>query len=367
MKDKIIIEKINNLLKQWNTKFLSLVNNSSLNKIWKHITSALDLPLEFSNKDFYGDFNKYFKLSWYKWINVGITSLWWNKKIIKKIIDSWHKIISFHGTSIKKTINNWILYREVLKRDLEVINDFWLKKTHINYDLYAGHSSDLTFSRTYKKTFINNINNICSKLNIQWKNKLQLLIKYLITEIDEVYKNTNHIIYLEIPWSKWWSMLPEITNDNIEYIVSLINKSNSNIKLCIDLWHVLTWSRNTKKIEEYMKILEKYWSYIWMVHISSAWSWRKDFIDLYKIYYNNKYPLWHIKSLDLQLEVSEWIMLDLIKQIRKISNNIIEVSETRLPSRGILDYFSLNNVNFIDDSIYFKNIISQWKLLWYKK
>lgn len=346
--------------------FGKMLGNSVPMNYSDNILSTVDLLDDIQDAIFRDKFIATFNKSWYTWINVWVTKLWqdWNyEKLVKEIS---LPINSFHGTSIKYSLKNKCPYHEVLERDLEQINKL-TDCAHINYDLYAGHIEKMPLLYHFLRTKELNIKLLCLELWIKDNISEVWIMDFLIKSIEHVYKWTRHTIYLEIPWSKGWSMLPEINIKNLAYLSERIATSPVAMKLCIDIWHIITWANNKEIVNDYLGILSVYNEIIGMLHISSAGSYKKEFITLYRYVHWFDLPSWHVKWLDLQLQLNEPLMLYLLTQIRYVlkDTNIIEVSELRTPRKWIQDYFKGLNLDYIDNNIYFKHLLDQSKLLWY--
>lgn len=192
------------------------------------------------------------------------------------------------------------------------------------------------------------------------------LIEKIISDISSVFRDSGYGITLELPGSKGWSMFPEIANNHLKLIDQLRRYYLPESKLCIDVGHVLTWSRGKEGLDKYLKILTNFQSLIGMLHISSAGSWTESFRSLYASVYK-KFPVWHTAGLDMALAVCEKQQIEFISKVRKIcsDHNILEVSETRTHYDAIADYFGQFDLKFIDNSQYFTNLIKQGVILGY--
>lgn len=352
--------------------FLSQEENRFYKIVWKYFWSTktknircIDVPTDISDYNFKEKFESTIKSSWYNGVNVWITWMWAHPQYRDAVNALDLDRISYHGTSVKYVFKTGVSYSEVLWNDLKVLSG--KHRQHINYDLYMWHPPELSFSYHFKSTQKENINQLCRKLKIQWIASEYAICDYIIDHLESIYKDTDHTLYLEIPWSKWWSMLPEINRKLLSHICNKMHTQKTSMKLCIDIWHVLTWGRTKKDIDLYIQMLELYAEDIWMIHISSAASYRKKFYEIYKLFYWVKYPPWHIQWLDLQWVISEPIMLYLLEKIRILlkETQIIEVSELRTPRKEIYDYFKIDDLSFIDETCYFDFIRKQSTLLSY--
>jgi hypothetical protein len=337
-------------------------------KINHNSIPVLDLP-SFKTEKEYNQLIKTVARSGYYNFNIGLTPIWLKKncltiKTIKKM-----PIISAHGTSIKNEISTNIPYRESLMKDLKTLDLIDpAKKLLINYDLFAGHVVELNFSDNFAKTKSKSailLNNNLGILSAEITPEL-LVVNRIIQDVAAIFKKSKRKICFEIPGTKGWSMFPELSIFNIDYIFKQIKKYIPSATICIDLGHAITWGDNSKDFKMIKKIVNKYKDSISMLHISSAGSYYPAFINAYKLQYGNKYPDWHIKSLDLALPVFELPMFNLLNLLRnEISGKLIEVSENRLPSAAIKDYFpDYIKVNF-DKKRYYKGLFEQGKILGY--
>lgn len=332
---------------------------------------VIDIP-RFANRDACKSFVDSIQKYGYQWINIGLTPI-----RLKKLPERWvqwfvqKKIIkSFHGTSLKMTIKLGVSYHDIIKNDKKIADkldpnlNIW-----INYDLYAGHHPHTYRHKNFNITQRSNINQLSQQLGFSWIQQTQEQIReYIVSHIAKIY--TNHrIIYLEMPGTKWWSMMPDTSNESFMYIVSLIQKYlPHNGKLCIDIGHIFTRSRKEKDIQNILNSIKKYKNYIGMLHISSAWSYNNNFQLAYDSFTKNKYPSRHTKWLDFQGVIYEKKMIQLIDRVRKIliGQKIVEVCESRLPSSCIKDYFHTNILWDDIDLVFLDQIWIQAKILGYK-
>jgi hypothetical protein len=275
---------------------------------------------------------------------------------------------SAHGSSIKREIKNGRSFRDYLQEDLDSMKVLDpKKKLTLNIDLFAGHTKDLKFSDSFTTTQKNSFIEICKKLGLSQKGNLEHnIIERIITDVASVFADKGYKIVFEIPGSKGWSMLPRINEANLKFINSLIELHIPTAGICIDVGHVMTWSRNPKVLESYLSALKKYSSLIHMLHISSAGSWSNRFMELYRDVYGEKMPDWHVKSLDVTLAVCEGEQIKFINKIREFckDHTLLEVSENRTPQASMDDYFEGRNL-FMHNSSYFGNLIKQGHILGY--
>lgn len=288
-----------------------------------------------------------------------------------ELINTHLKPLSAHGSSIKREIKTGISFCKFLAEDLKILKKLNPKRNlTVNFDLYAGHLKNLFLKPSFNKTQTENINQICQILKLKGNESPSfLLLQKIIQDIALIFKNSGFQITLEIPGSKGWSMFPEINPESLQDIMNLIEKYIPKAGLCIDVGHVLTWSRKPKELNEYLYTLKKFGQQIKMLHISSAGSWPSSFVRLYRTTYGKQNPLWHIKSLDVALPICEKQQLSIISQLREMANKkeLLEVSEVRTPTDAIEDYFPGFDLNFIKNSPYFTNIIKQAQILGYAK
>jgi len=278
-------------------------------------------------------------------------------------------IRSAHGSSIKRQIKTGVPYKKFLIKDLSLLRSLHLKAPcAVNFDLYAGQPSDLKKSKSFEITRTRNLKSLCGILNIKpYGDADYALLKNIIGDVGSVFRNSGFDVVFELPGSKGWSMFPEISEKHLEQISQLIKKYLPAAKLCIDVGHVITWGTSASRLNDYLNILGRYKEIIGMLHISSAGSDTVKFEKLYRSIYGQNIPSWHSRGLDLSLAVCESKQIKLISDIRSLckSSPLLEVSETRTPREAIKDYFGQFDLNFIDDSSYFKNLPKQGKILGY--
>ena len=112
-------------------------------------------------------------------------------------------------------------------------------------------------------------------------------------------------------------------------------------------------------------IIDKYKHLISMLHICSAGTDNRLFSSLYRRVHNNKYPSWHINGLDASLFIFEPEMVEMVSYIRKmVKRPILEVTESRLPSLTVKDYFPNSKIQ-ADNEWYFKILKCHSKILRY--
>jgi len=331
-------------------------------------TGIIDLPI-FHNISRYHIFLDKIHSCGYSGINIWLTPIWTNSIPLPIAKSLQHVIGSFHGTSIKRSFKTGVTYNDIIHLDKKTVDTLDPgRKIWVNYDLYLWHDKDIVWSDDFKKTQAHNIQKLSQKLWIKNPyNSEYLLYKYIIKKIAEVYHD-DRTIYFEMPGTKWWSMISEISSSNLETVCSLIhNYLPKKGKICIDIWHMLTRSRTKNEIDSMIQTIEKYSSHIAMIHISSAWSYDPNFQLAYRHYTNNKYPDRHIKWLDFQWIIYEDLMVSLIEKIRTIMPwPIIEVCESRLLSASIQDYFETNILWEDIDRRFLEHIDLQAQILWYR-
>lgn len=354
----------------WNIKQTKrLIDNKFSIKRNNNSISVIDLPV-FKTKQQYSKFVAAARQAGYKFLNIGLTPVW--KNTMDNNLLAWTSreipIISAHGSSIKQQIKTGTPYSYFLNQDLILLKKIdphgrW----QINYDLFAGQHGKTRISSSHKKTKEDNIDLLLKELSISEKNDPHLLIlEKIINDVAEVYKGTGRKICFEIPGTRGWSFFPEISELNLKFIVRKIKQRFPDASLCIDLGHVITWGRSKKHINNCLNILEKYKRHISMVHISSAGSWTKLFVEIFKQVNGSYYPDWHIKSLDLSLPIFERSMLGLLLSLRKLLvSELLEVSETRLPEVAINDYLKSIDHSEINNEAYFDELLKQGKILGY--
>jgi hypothetical protein len=332
------------------------------------VTPVLDLP-NLDNVDRYEHFFRTAALAGYRKFNLGLTPIW--NKAFTLPIKELRKIafVSAHGTSVKREIATGEPYKSFLDKDLAVLEILDPdKKWLINYDLFAGHCAELQFETSFSQTRESSAKLLARKLSLasNKSNATFMIMRRIVNDVAEIYRGTGRSVCFEIPGTKGWSLFPGIGTDELDTLIRLIQSALPGATLCIDVGHVLTWSKNASRLARLEEILARHAAMISMVHISSAGSNQQHFINKYKEIFGNKYPGWHIRSLDLSLAVFEEEMLHLIESLRRHAPRpLIEVSETRLPSVAIHDYFKEYNPAIIDDSQYYPELIRQGKLLGY--
>lgn len=350
---------------KWFEREEKVLQKRTLKKIPQSILPVLNLPI-INDSSFYDTLSSCFVKYGYKGINLPLTSLIRNE--INSSVWKRFPVYSAHGTSIKESLKSHKPYVFFLKQDLAFLEiEDPLKQWLINYDCYAGHLSKLNIQENFQLTQQENIIQICEELDLKInKEAWKVLIDKILDDLAEVYATTNRSICIEIPGSKGWSMFPQITSDVLDYLILKMKTTLPNATLCLDIGHVLTWTKDSTEIKKVNDILKKHSSYFSMLHISSAGAWSKEFHDLYTEVYAEA-PLWHITGLDLMLSVCELEMLDLLASIRHIlkDKNIIEVSENRLRSVAIKDYFPQVNTDLIDDKLFFDDLLKQANMIGY--
>lgn len=358
--DKYLFWSLNQTRILFDKGFLVKKNNNSI--------SALDLPIFKTEKE-YNNLIKIAARSGYHNFNIGLTPIWLKKspltvKTIKKM-----SIISAHGTSLKKEIATNKPYREFLLKDLKTLkqidpNKKWL----VNYDLFAGHLPELNFYNDFKKTRTESAKLLIKKLKLSANQPAPelLVIGKIIQDVAAVYKKSQRKICFELPGTKGWSLFPEPSNYYLDFIIKQIKKYIPTATICIDLGHVVTWQLNNNDIKKIGETFVKYKESISMLHISSAGSSHPAFINAYQLWHGKNYPDWHIKSLDLALPIFELPILNLLNLLRReIKGKLVEVSENRLPSAAINDYFpGFNKIKF-DKKKYYQGLLEQGKILGY--
>jgi len=301
----------------------------------------------------------------------GLTSLWKQPKELKNIkkIQKSIKLNACHGTSIKLSLKTGNPYKEILKKDLQVLQQIDPdNKVTINYDLFAGKETDL--HKTFHKTRNENIKTICNKLNINHKTEKRIISR-IINDISIIYKETGRKIVFEIPGSLGWSMLPCLKPNMVNYIIKEINKQLPNASICIDLPHLYSWQKVFGKelINNFFKTIKQNPKCFTMMHIANQGSNDIDFISLYHLVYGKNIPSWFINGLDLMLPIDDTSIIKMIKQLRDIGkeSKIIEVSEVRPFGETVKDYFDVIDYNFTYRGDYFKLVRLQARMLGYKK
>jgi hypothetical protein len=336
-----------------------------LRQISQSILPVLNLPI-LNDSSFYDTLLHCFMKYGYKGINLPLTPLIRNK--INSSVWKKFPVYSAHGTSIKESLKSHKPYVFFLKQDLAFLDiEDPSKQWLINYDCYAGHLSKLNIQENFQLTQQENMMQICEELGLEInKEAWQVFIDKIIDDLAEVYGATSRSICIEIPGSKGWSMFPQITSEVLDYLILKVITILPNATLCLDIGHVLTWTKNSEEIKKVNDILKKYSSYFSMLHISSAGAWSKEFHELYKESYGDA-PLWRITGLDLMLSVCEPEMLELLASVRNIlkGKTIIEVSENRLRSIAIKDYFPQVNTDLIDDKLFFEDLFKQANIIGY--
>lgn len=360
-------ERIEEYLK-WNIKQTEdrfLVDNICHPK--NYAVQVLDLPI-FEDEKKYFNFFKIANQCGYQLLNIGLTSLQ-DRKIkydtLKIAEQHGMRFVSAHGTSVKRAIKQGTQFKEILENDLYTLEKIDpLKKMIINYDCFAGHLPNLKFVENFEFTKDQNIKQLAQSLDIKIESE-HSFIEYIINNLAKVFVDTERKITVEIPGTKGWSMLPEITYKNLSFLSNLIDDIFPKCKITIDLAHLLTWSKQTGFLAEAVEMIKPYQEKIAMLHISSAGADNHYFINAYKLIHKNRYPTWHAEGLDLSLFVYEKEMLYLISELRNmLKHDFYEVAETRLPSVAIKDYFP----NFLIedlDHFYSKGLFLQSKLLNY--
>lgn len=309
----------------------------------------------------------------YKAANIGLSKILHGHFSDQSIsyINNKLQIVSAHGSSIKYELNTGKSYNSILKSDLSLLNKhdpkgLWV----VNYDIFAGHSKKLLFSKNFAKSQRQNIKFLNEDLKIlsnKYRSEGFKLITHIICHVAKIFRGSGRKICFEMPGSKGWSMFPDINSSTLQDVIDIKNEYYPESFLCIDVGHILTYTRNLNKLTQYVKLLKKYKEHLIMVHLSSAGSWVKHFIKLYQKIHGFEFPLWHVKGLDLQLPISESVQLEVIKMLRKTYSDVIfEVSETRMPLVAIEDYFKgYFDINAVDNSVYHEELILQGKNLGY--
>lgn len=328
--------------------------------------AVLELPI-FAGDSTYNTFFEWALSSGYRSLNVGLTSLWEGRISVDILNDARKRglsISSVHGTSIKRAIKNKISYSEILKRDRDTLSIIDPGKSMvINYDLFAGHLPSLVFSESFEQTYEDHVELLCSALGISSDNPY-FLSEYIIKQVSGVFKDTYKISF-EIPGTKGWSLLTPIDEGYLSFLDNAFHAYLPNAQLTIDLAHLLTWTKDIDMLMRIHELFRRYQQRIGMLHICSADSDDEKFVALYKSVHKNKYPDWHIRALDVSLFVCEDEMVDLIGKFREyVDHPFLEVSETRLPSVTIADYFpEYTTTQF--DHLYKEGLLMQGKLLGY--
>jgi hypothetical protein len=279
-------------------------------------------------------------------------------------------IRSAHGSSIKRALSTGKPFREILEEDSETLERYDRSKLWtVNYDTFAGHLPGLSWSDSFSETRICNLQGLTQALKIASASDLGFaLLEAIISDVASIFRASGRKICFEMPGTRGWSMYPDLGAGTIRQIINLLETYLPEATLCIDVGHVLTWTKRKERLLRFVRDLGPYWRYIRMIHVSSAGSWTKYFVDLHRHIHGENMPLWHIKGLDLQLPICEPEQCFMLQTMRDhYADVVLEVSETRLPSHAIADYFK-GHVDFtaIDDSTYHQDLIDQGRILGYR-
>lgn len=337
----------------------------------KFVTPVLDLPI-LKNDTAYCRFFTHAREVGFEKFNIGLTRIW-NKKLPRDFFKVAKKIginfVSAHGTSLKYSLKFGVPYGKVLFNDKNSLSLVGKNGLIINYDLFAGHLPSLSFTKNFKKTSLQN--SLGLSREIGQTNFLQDPEKYIVTFIIKnlanifTTENERRCLTLEINGTKGWSMLPSPGLLLSDYILYNLKTFLPEAGVTIDVAHLLTWGRGKDSMLKAKRIVDKYRHILSMLHICSAGTDNKFFLALYKSVHKDKYPNWHINSLDASLFIFELEMINLISYIRKkIRHPFLEVSESRLPSLTIKDYFPDSGIN-TDDEWFYKMLMSHSKILRY--
>ena len=276
---------------------------------------------------------------------------------------------SAHGTSLKYSLKYGIPYQKILLNDKRSLDIFGKKKMMINYDLFAGHLPNLRFTKNFKRTTIKNCAGISEKIgDYEGADSAEnYILKHIIEALSIVFstKNEQRYLTLEIPGTKGWSMIPNPHLLQSDYILNILANFLPEAGITIDIAHLLTWGKDRDSIARAEAIIEKYAQKIRMLHLCSAGTDNSPFRKLYKKIYKNRYPKWHISGLDASLFIFEPTMIHLISYARKrIKRPTLEVSESRLPSLTVEDYFPNNKIK-TDNEWFYELLMSHAKILQY--
>lgn len=308
----------------------------------------------------------------YSGFNVGISKLQNNEISYDTFqhLRSRLPVKAAHGSSIKRALKTGKSFKTILEEDLAMLEIYdpdnsWV----VNYDTFAGHLPGLPWRRHFRATQDQNLKELVRALRIKTSGNLGFaLLETIVSEVASVFRTSQRTICFEIPGTKGWSMYPDLEVSIIRELVRLFNTYLPEATLCIDVGHVLTWTRDNERLTQFVDDLDPYWRYVRMIHVSSAGSWANSFVSLYRQVYGDDRPLWHVKGLDLQLPVCEPEQCIMLQKMRNhYANAVLEVSETRLPSLAIADYFSgYVDLATLDDSTYHQDLIEQGKILGYR-
>lgn len=307
----------------------------------------------------------------YRGVNIGLTPIWKGSVGTDEVaaINATLPIVAVHGTSIKAELRTGTPYQELLRRDLAALAEVDPeKKWLVNYDLYAGHVSASDFSDDFSTSLTATLRSLRTAFRLRDDmDDMRAVLRCIIQDLAAVFAPTGRRICFEIPGTRGWSLLPEVTAGHMAMICDLLDEYFPAAGLCIDVGHVLTWGRDEATLERTCAALAPYADRIRMVHISSAGSWQEDFLAAYAAGPGASYPAWHRAGLDLSLPVCEPEMLTLIARLRGMcGQEVLEVSETRLPSAAVRDYFPDVPISAVDDTTYVSDLVQQGTLLGYR-
>lgn len=356
----------------WNeNKIRTIINHGVFCDKSKFVMPVLDLPI-LKDGAAYRRFFTHAREVGFKKFNIGLTPIW-NKKLPRDFFKIAKKaginFVSAHGTSLKYSLKFGVPYGKVLLNDKNSLSLIGKNKLIVNYDLFAGHLPGLSFTENFKKTSLQNSLDLSCKIGRT--NFLQdpekYIVSFIIKNLANIFttENERRCLALEINGTKGWSMLPSPSLLLSDYILFNLKTFLPEAGVTIDVAHLLTWGKGKEATLKAKRIVDKYSHILYMLHICSAGTDNKFFLALYKNVHKDKYPNWHINSLDASLFIFESEMIGLISYIRKkIRHPFFEVSESRLPSLVIKDYFPNSGIS-TDDEWFYKMLMSHSKILRY--
>jgi hypothetical protein len=353
--------KINHYLNFVYTQQKKLVEDCFVLSPWKG-KRAIDLPPLPSEKLM--SWYQLIRKNGYNGINIGLTSFW-NKdnSIILQVIETM-EILSAHGTSIKWQFRKNKPYRFALEKDKTILDYIDpLEKIPVNYDLFTGNLLKV-LPEDFDKAVIENKRRISHKLSLDFSSDVEKeILTFIVFEVRSVYRNSKRPVVFEVPGTRGWSLFPSPWS--LHAVSELISRFYPGAKLCLDIGHLLTWKTNEITITDIINIVRPIVKKIDMFHISSVGSATQEFREAYEMYYGKLFPLWHVEGLDLMLAVHEKDMIELLQKLRDMTDYVLEVCETRMPSMAIADYFAGYSLDFIDNTPYLSSLELQAKLLGY--
>lgn len=313
-----------------------------LPQVSRMVTPLVDVP-QLTDERAYQRFTAAAVECGYAGCNIGLTPVWQGAFSSDTLSRIRHRLPmrAAHGTSVKAAIRSGKPYAAFLEQDLAVLDSWDPGETWtVNYDLYAGNRGVLP-QGTFRAELAVNERYLAAVLGENQTGGQLSILRSIVRAVAGQFRSRKRRVVFEIPGSRGWSMLPAVSAQSLRMITRILDTEYPEAGLCLDLGHMLTWTRTAAGWQRLTGLLEPLASRIAMLHISSAGTAVPLFRRAYESYYGGRYPAWHVRGLDMMLPVCEPEMLAGLQQLRGLlaGSPLLEVSEVRTPEAAIADYF----------------------------